>query len=43
MKEIAVPKAKFDALLQRMLVTPPLPKSEVTAKKPKAKKKSRQN
>jgi hypothetical protein len=41
MEEITVPKAKFDHLLGRMLATPPLPKSEVSPKKPKAKRKKK--
>jgi hypothetical protein len=39
--EITVNKRKFDALLQKMLKTPPLPKSEVKVAKPKPKKKKR--
>jgi hypothetical protein len=38
-EEIRVNKAKFDNLLKRMLVTPPLPKSQVNVKRPKPKKK----
>jgi hypothetical protein len=38
-REIVVDKSKFDALLTRMLNTPPLPKSEVKVKKRKPKKK----
>jgi hypothetical protein len=37
--DIVVDKTKFDALLQQMLKTPPLPKSEVKVEKPKPKKK----
>jgi hypothetical protein len=33
--EIVVNKSKFDALLTRMLNTPPLPKSEVKVRKRK--------
>jgi hypothetical protein len=36
--EIVADKAKFDALLARMLNTPPLPKSEIRVAKPKPKK-----
>jgi|KBSMisStaDraftv2_1062788.scaffolds.fasta_scaffold1468406_1 hypothetical protein len=39
MSEVTIEKAKFDALLQKMLKTPPLPKSEVRVEKPKPKKK----
>ena len=39
--EIKVDKKKFDALLQKMLKTPPLPKSEVKVAKPKPKKKQK--
>jgi hypothetical protein len=39
--EIVVDKTKFDALLTRMLNTPPLPKSEVKVAHPKPKKKKR--
>jgi len=38
-QEIRVRKSKFDALLVRMLNTPPLPKKEVQVRKRKAKKK----
>lgn len=41
MPEVTIEKAKFDALLRKMLATPPLPKSEVKADKPKPKKKRR--
>jgi hypothetical protein len=37
--DATVDKTKFDALLKRMLATPPLPKSEVKVEKPKPKKK----
>jgi len=37
-EEITVDKKKFDALLCKMLATPPLPKSEVKVAKPKPKK-----
>lgn len=37
-QDIAVDKTKFDALLRKMLATPPLPKSEVKVAKPKPKK-----
>jgi hypothetical protein len=37
-QEIKVRKAKFDALLGRMLNTPPLPKKEVQVRKRKKKK-----
>lgn len=37
-KDIAVDKDKFDALLGRMLNTPPLPKTDVKVAKPKPKK-----
>jgi hypothetical protein len=36
--EIVADKNKFDALLTRMLNTPPLPKSEVKVAHPKPKK-----
>jgi hypothetical protein len=36
--DINVDKAKFDALLGKMLATPPLPKSEVKVANPKPKK-----
>jgi hypothetical protein len=39
--EIVVGKTKFDALLTRMLNTPPLPKSEVKVAHPKPKKKKK--
>lgn len=39
MPEVTIEKGKFDALLQKMLKTPPLPKSEVKVDKPKPKKK----
>ena len=38
MKDATVNKSKFDALLGRMLATPPLPKSAVKVAKPKPKK-----
>lgn len=41
MTEIKIEKAKFDRLLQKMLETPPLPKSDVRVDKPKPKKKRR--
>jgi hypothetical protein len=40
MGNVTVDKSKFDALLGKMLVTPPLPKSAVRVAKPKPKKKS---
>jgi hypothetical protein len=36
--DITADKAKFDALLKKMLATPPLPKSDVKVAKPKPKK-----
>jgi hypothetical protein len=39
--EIVIDKSKFDALLTRMLNTPPLPKSEIRVANPKPKKKSK--
>jgi hypothetical protein len=36
-KPIQVDKKKFDALLDRMLKTPPLPKAEINTKKKVAK------
>jgi hypothetical protein len=41
MPEIKIEKEKFDALLQKMLKTPPLPKSEVRVAKPKPKKRKK--
>jgi hypothetical protein len=38
-QDVMVDKSKFDTLLQKMLATPPLPKSEVKVVKPKPKKK----
>jgi hypothetical protein len=38
MKDVMVNKTKFDALLGRMLATPPLPKSAVKVAKPKPKR-----
>jgi len=38
MEDVTVNKAKFDALLGRMLATPPLPKSAVKVANPKPKK-----
>ena len=43
MTEIKVDKEKFDHLLQKMLQTPPLPKSEVRVAKPKPKKKNKKS
>ena len=40
MAEIAIDKAKFDALLKKMLTTPPLPKAEIKTKR-KAKKRKK--
>jgi hypothetical protein len=40
-KDIVVSKDKFDALLTRMVNTPPLPKSEVKVAKPKPKKRKK--
>jgi hypothetical protein len=37
-EEITVNKNKFDALLRKMLATPPLPKSEVKTPRSKPKK-----
>jgi hypothetical protein len=37
---ILVDKSKFERLLNKMLNTPPLPKSEVKVKNPKPKKKT---
>jgi hypothetical protein len=37
--EVSIEKGKFDRLLKKMLVTPPLPKSAVKVAKPKPKKK----
>jgi hypothetical protein len=37
-EDVKVDKCKFDALLQKMLSTPPLPKSEVKVKKRKPKR-----
>jgi hypothetical protein len=39
--DIVVNKSKFDSLLQKMLSSPPLPKSEVRVAKPKPKKRKR--
>jgi hypothetical protein len=39
--EIVVDKNKFDALLTRMLNTPPLPKAEIKVAHPKPKNKKR--
>jgi hypothetical protein len=38
MKDATVNKSKFEALLGKMLATPPLPKSAVKVAKPKPKK-----
>jgi hypothetical protein len=38
MEDVKVGKVKFDALLGKMLATPPLPKSAVKVAKPKPKK-----
>jgi hypothetical protein len=38
MPEVTIQKEKFDALLKKMLDTPPLPKSEVKATRKKKKK-----
>jgi hypothetical protein len=38
-KDVLVDRDKFNTLLQKMLNTPPLPKSEVKVAKPKPKKK----
>jgi len=43
MAEIAIDKGKFDALLKKMLDTPPLPKSEVKVANPKPKKKRKKS
>jgi hypothetical protein len=40
---VTVQKDKFDALLKKMLDTPPLPKSEVKVDKPKPKKKRKKS
>jgi hypothetical protein len=42
-KDLKWDKAKFDRLLQTMLNTPPLPKSEVQVKKRKPKKKGKKS
>jgi hypothetical protein len=43
MPEITADKEKFDALLRKMLVTPPLPKAKIKVKrKAKKRKKSAQ-
>jgi hypothetical protein len=41
MPDITIEKGKFDALLQKMLKTAPLPKSEVRVTKPKPKKRKK--
>ena len=40
-EEIVIAKANFDKLLQKMLATPPLPKSEVWVANPKPKKRKK--
>jgi hypothetical protein len=42
-KDILLDKDRFNALLRKMLNTPPLPKSEVKVAKPKPKKKKRKS
>ncbi len=37
--DVTVDKTKFDALLKKMLETPPLPKADVKVANPKPKKK----
>ena len=39
MTDVSVSKSKFDALLGKMLATPPLPRSEIRVSKPKPRKK----
>ena len=39
--DVVVNKKKFDALLGKMLATPPLPKAEVKVENPKPKKKAK--